>query len=155
MVARLTSVWAAEMAQQLAGERAQVAMLLDMALEKGIIRKAHSIDELAQIMEVPHDEASYDFGFATARAPEHVVTVEVTDERTKTPIKGAPVTLHWSGTPYRNRTDDAGVARISVPKGDYKLYVSAHDYMDFQTTAEVAGDIGFKAELIFRPARPF
>jgi hypothetical protein len=106
-------------------------------------------------VELPHDEASYDFGFATARAPEHVVTVEVTDKRTKTPIKGAPVALHWSGTPYRNRTDDAGVARISVPKGDYKLYVSAHDYKDFQTTAEVAKDITVKAALIFWPARPF
>jgi hypothetical protein len=106
-------------------------------------------------LELPHDEASYDFGFGTARAAEHVVTVEVTDRRAKTPIKGAPVALHWCGAPYRNRTDDAGVARINVPKGDYKLYVSMHDYKEFQTTAEVAGDISVKAELICWPARPF
>lgn len=101
--------------------------------------------------ELLHEEASYHFGFTTARPPEHVVTVEVLDQAKKTPIKGAVVALRSRGTPYRNRTDDAGVARLSVPKGEYKLYVSKTDYKGFQTTAEVAGDAKVKAELIFWP----
>jgi hypothetical protein len=102
-------------------------------------------------LELPHEEASYNFGFTTARPPEHVVTVEVLDQAKKTPIKGAVVALRSYGTPYRNRTDDAGVARLSVPKGEYELYVSMADYKGFQTTAEVAGDTKVKAELIFWP----
>ena len=104
-----------------------------------------------QDVELPHEEASYDFTFATARPPEHVVTVEVLDQAKKTPIKGALVALHSGGAPYRNRTDHAGVARLSVPKGRYKLYVSMADYEDLHTTAEVAGDAQLNAELIFWP----
>jgi hypothetical protein len=60
----------------------------------------------------------------TASPPDHVVTVEVIDKDSKTPLSNAFVTLLPSGGfPYRNRTDDAGVARVSVPKGAYKLYI--------------------------------
>ncbi|HUW95408.1 MAG TPA: hypothetical protein VMW58_06440 [Anaerolineae bacterium] len=102
-------------------------------------------------LEVPHEEASYTLAFAAARPPEHVVTVEVTDKRTKTPIKKALVALHSSGTPYRNPTDDGGVARVSVPQGEYQLHVLKADYEEFQTTAEVATDTKLKVELTFWP----
>jgi len=100
-------------------------------------------------LELPHEEASYHFGFTTARPPEHVVTVEVTDKRTRASIKGARVALHSSGALYRNRTDDGGVARLSVPKGDYTLYASkAREYETFQTTVEITDDVTIKAELL-------
>ncbi len=99
-------------------------------------------------LELPHEAASYTFGFATARQPEHVVTVEVIDKDTKSPIKNAHVLLH----PYRGYTDECGVAKIGVTKGKYKLYVSKEgDYETFQTTVKVASDIAIKAELLVAP----
>ena len=106
-------------------------------------------------LKLPHEEASWIFGFSTARPPEHVVTVEVTDKRTKTPIKNALVGLQSYGTPYRNRTDDGGLARVSVPKGDYKLSIVHGDYETFEMTVEVAGDVAIKAELVFAPSDPY
>lgn len=100
-------------------------------------------------LELAHEEASYHFGFTTARPPEHVVTVEVIDKGTKTPIKNAHVVLHpHSGYPYRGYTDDAGVAKLEVPKGEYTLYASKGDeYRTFQTTVEITDDATIKAEL--------
>ena len=106
-------------------------------------------------LELPHEGAAYSFAFRTARQPEHVVIVEVIDKDTKTAIKNARVTLRSAGTPYRERTDDGGVARVSVPKGEYKLSVLMDDYKDFQTTAEVTGDATVKAELLVAPKHPW
>lgn len=98
-------------------------------------------------LKLAHEEASYTFGFRTAEPPEHVVTVEVIDKDTKTPIKNAQVILH----PYRGYTNDYGVAKVEVPKGNYGLYVSKNKYETFQTTVEVASDIAIKAELLVAP----
>ena len=103
-------------------------------------------------LELPHEEASYHFGFTTASPPEHVVTVEVIDQDTKTPLKHARVLLRpQSGYPYRGYTDEGGVAKLQVPKGEYPLYVSAHEYKTFQTTVKVASDVTIKAELLVAP----
>ena len=101
-------------------------------------------------LELPHEEASYHFGFTTASPPEHVVTVEVIDQDTKTPLKHARVLLRpQSGYPYRGYTDEGGLAKLQVPKGDYTLYASkGHLYETCQTTVEVASDIGIEAELL-------
>jgi hypothetical protein len=101
-------------------------------------------------LELPHEEASYHFGFTTARPPEHVVTVEVIDKNTKAPIKGAHVLLRpHSGYPYRGYTDEGGVAKLEVPKGEYTLYASKGDeYQTFQTTVEITDDATIKAELL-------
>jgi len=99
-------------------------------------------------LELPHKEALYTFGFKTGKPAEHVVTVEVIDKDTKTPIKDARVFLH----PYRDYTDECGVAKLEVPKGEYKLYVSKdHDYVTFQTEVEITDDATIKAELLFFP----
>lgn len=106
-------------------------------------------------LDLPHKEASHKFGFTTARPPEHVVTVEVIDRDTKAPIKNAHVVLHPdSGYPYRGYTDDGGVAKLEVTKGEYKLCASTADYREFQATIEVAGDVEVKAELRYWPAGP-
>ncbi|MBI4469839.1 MAG: hypothetical protein HY650_11030 [Acidobacteria bacterium] len=96
---------------------------------------------------VPHDGASYTFGFSTTRQPEHVVTVGVIDKDTQTPIKNADVLLH----PYRGYTDECGMARLMVPKGEYELYVSESGKETFQTTVKVASDVAVKAELLSLP----
>jgi hypothetical protein len=104
-------------------------------------------------LEVPHEQASCTFAFGTARQSEHVVTIEVIDKDTKTPIKNADVLLRphkYRGSAYRSRTDDGGVARVSVPKGDYQLYVSGDGKDTFQPAVQVASDVTIKAELLVR-----
>ena len=101
-------------------------------------------------LELPHEEASHTFGFRTGKPPEHEVTVEVIDKDTKTPLKGARVSLH----PYRGYTDDGGVAKVEVPKGNYEFYVSKNNYKIFQTTVKVASDIAVKVELLVIPPDP-
>ena len=102
-------------------------------------------------LELPHEGASYHFAFTTAKPPEHTVKVEVTDKLTKTPIENSLVALHSRGTPYRGYTDEEGVARVAVPRGEYKVYVVKHRYADFQTTAEVRSDMDLKAEVWLTP----
>jgi hypothetical protein len=105
-------------------------------------------------LELPHKDASYYFVFTTARPPEQVVTVEVTDRETRTPVKNAMVTLHAPGAVYRSRADENGVARVNVPKGEYTLYAGKGGYEAFRTTAEVASDVCVKAELVVADEEP-
>jgi len=109
-------------------------------------------DEFSLPASRAHQGSAYPFAFVTATPPDHVVTVEVIDKDSRTPLSKAFVTLHSSGGfPYRNHTDDAGVARVSVPKGEYRVYVLKEDYKDSQTTAAIASDVTIKAELLFAP----
>ena len=108
-------------------------------------------------LELPHKEASYNFAFTTARPPECVVRIEVIDSDTKAPIENASVLLRrllHRGHAYRSRTDDGGVARVSVPKGEYTLYASKGEkYETFQTTVEITDDASVEAELLVAPPR--
>ena len=96
---------------------------------------------------LPHEDVSYEFGFTTASPPEHLVTVEVTDKRTKAPIKGAYVVVQ----PYRGHTDEGGVATLEITEGKHELYVSIDNYATFHTTIEATGDVTVKAEMTFFP----
>lgn len=93
-------------------------------------------------LELPHEDASCDFAFTTARRPEHVVTVEVIAQESNDPIEKAHVALRSeSGYPYRGLTDESGAANVRVPKGEYTLLVSkGSEYAAFQTTIEVSDD---------------
>jgi hypothetical protein len=95
-------------------------------------------------LEPPHQAVSYTLGFATARPPEHRVTVEVLDKDTQTPIVNAAVVLH----PYSGRTDQRGFVAIAVPKGHYDIYISESGKKVFRTPVDVAGDVATKAELL-------
>lgn len=101
-------------------------------------------------LEPPHGAAAHTFAFRSVRPPERAVTVEVLDKDTKTPIKNADVLLH----PYRGCTDERGIARLMVPEGKYKLYVSKNKYRTLQKTVKAAGDVTIKAKLLPRPPRP-
>jgi hypothetical protein len=106
-------------------------------------------------LQLPHEGASYQFGFTTARPPEHVVTVEVIGHDTKTPIGYARVVLSPpSGPSYAAYTDGGGVAKLKVPSGEYDLFISKTGhysrvgaFKSFETTVEVADDAAVKAEL--------
>ena len=101
-------------------------------------------------LDLAHEEASCTFAFGAVGQPEDVVTIEVIDRDTKAPIKNASVLLRpllYRGSAYRSRTDDGGVARVSVPKGDYQLHVSGDGKESSWPIVKVASDIAIKAEL--------
>ncbi len=100
-------------------------------------------------LALPHDGTFCTFGFATASPPENMVTIEVIDKNTKTAIRNARVFLCSHGDyPYRNLTDDCGVARVSVPKGEYSICVSKDEYETFEITAKISRDIAIKVGLL-------
>lgn len=102
-------------------------------------------------LELAHQGATAAFAFGTARPPAHLVTVEVIDSDTGDPVRRVQVTLHSTGAPYRADTDDNGVAKVTVPDGKYRLYVTRRGYRDPQMPVEVAGDLSLKVELVFAP----
>jgi hypothetical protein len=106
-------------------------------------------------LELPHEEASYSFGLATGRAPEHLITVEVIEQDGGGPIGKAQVVLRpQSGYAYRALTDESGAARVGVPTGQYTVLVSKGiEYVAFETTVEAGDDTTVRVELVpeYRP----
>lgn len=102
-------------------------------------------------LALAHDEATQSFAFRVARAPEHVVTVEIVDKVEGNPIASAQVILH----PYRGFSDERGIARIGVATGDYDLWIpKILKYRKFVKTVHVDGDIELRAELVAIPEDP-
>lgn len=91
----------------------------------------------------PHEPAATRFGLNFVAAPEHRVTLEVTDASTKMPIRGASVVMH----PFRATTDANGVATLAVCKGDYTIWVSAAGHDPVCKYVDIAADYTSKAEL--------
>jgi hypothetical protein len=96
---------------------------------------------------VPHAIGAFTFTVKVVRPPDHEVTVEAFDSEKQTPIKGAHVLLH----PYRALTDERGMAKVRVTKGTYKLFVSGFQYIAYQSTIDVAGNVTTRAELTLEP----
>ena len=78
-----------------------------------------------------------------ATAPDCEVTVRAVDKEKQTPIKGARVVMH----PYRALTDDSGIARVRVAKGQYDILVSGSHYLPVCTRVEITADTTTSAEL--------
>jgi len=102
-------------------------------------------------LELPHEDASHNFHFTTARPPEHVVTVEVVAQDTQAALDNAHVVLRaQSGPAYRGHTGEDGVAKFAVPEGEYDLYATQGDeYPTFQTTLQITDDATLRAEIPF------
>jgi hypothetical protein len=101
-------------------------------------------------MEIPHAEAECTFAFGTASKADLVVTVEIIDNETKAPMKNATVVLRpaiYRGNAYMSRSDDSGVARVSVPKGKYHINATNDGYKTFMVIEELSNDTFIKAEL--------
>jgi hypothetical protein len=95
----------------------------------------------------PHVAGSFTFAIKVVPPPDHEVTAEAFDSDKQTPIKGAHVLLH----PYRAFTDATGVAKVKVAKGRYSLFVSGFNYIAYQDSIDVAGDVTIRAELTVEP----
>lgn len=93
--------------------------------------------------ELPHAVGSFPLIVRVVSSPECEVTVRVVDREQQTPIKGARVVMH----PYRAVTDDNGIARVRVARGQYDILVSGSQYLPAATSVEVTADMITCAEL--------
>jgi hypothetical protein len=93
--------------------------------------------------ELPHAAGSYPLTVRVVSAPDCEVTVKAVDRETQTPIEGARVVMH----PYRAVTDDKGIARVRVARGQYDILVSGSQYLPASTSVEVTADLITSAEL--------
>lgn len=91
----------------------------------------------------PHTPGSFPVVIRVVTAPDCEVTVRAVDKETQTPIKGARVVMH----PYRALTDDGGIARVRVAKGQYDILVSGSHYLPVRTSVEITADTTTSAEL--------
>jgi hypothetical protein len=97
---------------------------------------------------IAHDALSSTFAVRFVSPPDSVVRVQVTDKESGTPLEGATVIAF----PYRAVTDEAGVAVLNVPRGQYRLQVSQSKYVAFGSSIEVTGETTADAEL--EPEKP-
>ena len=92
---------------------------------------------------VAHAGCSARFGVRVVPAPACLLTVVATDAERRTPVEGARVVAH----PYRTVTDERGVARLQVPAGAYRLFVSGKGYVPFRFDGEAQADTTIRAAL--------
>jgi hypothetical protein len=93
--------------------------------------------------ELPHAAGSFPLAVRVVSAPDCEVTIRALDREKQTPIKSARVVMH----PYRAVTDDNGIAKVRVAKGQYDILVSGSRYIPVRASVEVAGDMITSAEL--------
>jgi hypothetical protein len=93
--------------------------------------------------EPPHTAASFPMVVRVVGAPDCEVTVRAVDREKQIPIKGACVVMH----PYRVVTDENGIAKIRVARGQYDILVSGSQYMAACASVEVTADMTTSAEL--------
>ncbi|MDX1562915.1 MAG: hypothetical protein R3305_08300 [Gammaproteobacteria bacterium] len=90
-----------------------------------------------------HDEARAAFNIHTVPAPDCELTVIAIDREKQAPVAGARVVVH----PYRTVTDDQGVAKLKLPKGAYRLFVSGGQFIPYRGDGEIDADLTIRAEL--------
>ena len=98
-------------------------------------------------LELPHADGAIAMTVRVVNPPDCEVTVEAIDREKQTPIKRARVVMH----PYRATTDENGIAKVKVTKGQYDILVSGSKYVPVCTTVEVTADMITRAELDVDP----
>ena len=93
--------------------------------------------------ELPHASGAFPLIVRVVPSPDCEVTVRAVDREKQTPIKHARVVMH----PYRAETDDNGIARVRVARGQYDVLVSASQYTAACTRVDVTADTITSAEL--------
>jgi hypothetical protein len=95
-------------------------------------------------LDIPHAEGVARFGVRAVPTPECLLTVVALDVESQTPVQGAKVVVH----PYKTVTDEHGVAKVRVPEGEYRLFVSGKKYFPFRSDCDVKADLTIKADLV-------
>ena len=94
-----------------------------------------------------HESASAQFGFRTARPPEHRVTLTVSDRDTEAPLESVQVRLGA----YRARTDGRGQASIEVPNGRYDLCLSKAGYETYSKIVDATESVTILVKCVCSP----
>jgi hypothetical protein len=94
-------------------------------------------------VELPHAAGSLPLNVRVVTAPDCEVTIRAVDRENQTPIEYALVVMH----PYRAVTDDNGIARVRVARGQYDILVSGSRYLPACASVEVTADLITSAEL--------
>ncbi len=90
-----------------------------------------------------HEHRAERLAVRAVPAPDCVLTVVALDQERQTPVEGAKVVAH----PYRATTDEQGTARLELPAGAYRVFVSGKQYFPFRHDCEVRDTLTVKAEL--------
>ena len=93
--------------------------------------------------ELTHAAGSFSLMVRVVPSPDCEITVRAVDREKQTPIAGARVVMH----PYRAVTDDNGIARVRVARGQYDILVSGSQYLPACASVEVTADLITSAEL--------
>jgi carboxypeptidase family protein len=88
-------------------------------------------------LKLAHGDSQARFSFVVVAEPEHSVLVKVVNKKTNAPIADAQVRLGL----YRTVTDEAGAARLSVPKGKFSLIVTRAGFEMPERTLQVGKDV--------------
>lgn len=95
----------------------------------------------------PHAAGTAVLSLNVVAAPECSVTVETIAQDGQTPIQGARVVMH----PYRAVSDEHGIARLRVARGDYTILVSAAKHLPIRRDVTLTADLITRAELEHEP----
>lgn len=90
-----------------------------------------------------HGEVRAGFSLRTVAEADFKLTVVAVDREREAPVSGAKVVVH----PYRALTDEHGVATLSLPRGQYRLFVSRRDFRALRLDGELASDTTLRAVL--------
>jgi hypothetical protein len=93
--------------------------------------------------ETSHEEVRGTFGFRVLPRGDGWLTVVAVGRETQAPIAGASVVVH----PHRTVTDDKGLARLELPAGRYRLFVTGPGFLPLRIEGELSGDDSIRAEL--------
>jgi hypothetical protein len=96
---------------------------------------------------LPHADATSVVTFVVIRQPEHRVTLHVIDKTSGAPVAG--VELRLGG--FRAATDEAGIAHLEVPRGNYEVGTWKIRYEIVSKTVHIADDTTIHFELTPQP----
>jgi hypothetical protein len=94
-------------------------------------------------LDIPHTECIAPFSVRVVPTPECLLTVVAIDFESQVPVEGAKVVVH----PYKAFTDERGVAKVRVPEGEFRLFVSGKKYFPFRRDCDIKTDVTITAEL--------
>lgn len=100
-----------------------------------------------------HGDASSNFTFITVQPPDHSVTIRVREKGTQAPLPDVELRLGV----YRASSDDQGLAKIELSRGNYTLSVWKVGYEHFSTPLDVADTLTVDVEIAAEPepAQPY
>ena len=99
--------------------------------------------------EISHEDATAAFSFLAVRPPDHTVTVTVVEKETQAPLQNVQVRLGL----YQASTDEHGLARLEVPRGEYNLDLWKVGYEVTPQDLEVSESVTILVNAVILPEK--